>query len=344
MTKLDSINQTRTEDKKNKKRTALTFIVSVCALFVIIYFNLSIGSSRIALDDFKDYFLTHSDSKQTFLIHNVRMPRMLAGLLIGGALGLAGLLMQAMTRNPLASPQIFGVNSGASFVTVFITMIMPALSTYATILAFIGAFIGGLTVYALSRSTRGMTPVKLALAGMAIHLFFSSLTQGIILLNEDVTSTVMFWLVGSLSSVTWTQVLGITPWLIIAFICTVLISKQLTIMELGEDLATSLGQNVKLMRVMIGILVIVLAGTSVSIAGPIGFVGLIVPHIVKYYIKTDYRFMVPLTMIIGANLLLLSDVLSRLIAFPFESPVGIVTSFIGAFYFLAITIKGVKRL
>ncbi|WP_336849612.1 iron ABC transporter permease [Staphylococcus nepalensis] len=344
MTKLDSINQTRTEDKKNKKRTALTFIVSVCALFVIIYFNLSIGSSRIALDDFKDYFLTHSDSKQTFLIHNVRMPRMLAGLLIGGALGLAGLLMQAMTRNPLASPQIFGVNSGASFVIVFITMIMPALSTYATILAFIGAFIGGLTVYALSGSTRGMTPVKLALAGMAIHLFFSSLTQGIILLNEDATSTVMFWLVGSLSSVTWTQVLGITPWLIIAFICTVLISKQLTIMELGEDLATSLGQNVKLMRVMIGILVIVLAGTSVSIAGPIGFVGLIVPHIVKYYIKTDYRFMVPLTMIIGANLLLLSDVLSRLIAFPFESPVGIVTSFIGAFYFLEITIKGVKRL
>ncbi|MDR5650505.1 FecCD family ABC transporter permease [Staphylococcus nepalensis] len=344
MTKLDSINQTRTEDKKNKKRTALTFIVSVCALFVIIYFNLSIGSSRIALDDFKDYFLTHSDSKQTFLIHNVRMPRMLAGLLIGGALGLAGLLMQAMTRNPLASPQIFGVNSGASFVIVFITMIMPALSTYATILAFIGAFIGGLTVYVLSGSTRGMTPVKLALAGMAIHLFFSSLTQGIILLNEDATSTVMFWLVGSLSSVTWTQVLGITPWLIIAFICTVLISKQLTIMELGEDLATSLGQNVKLMRVMIGILVIVLAGTSVSIAGPIGFVGLIVPHIVKYYIKTDYRFMVPLTMIIGANLLLLSDVLSRLIAFPFESPVGIVTSFIGAFYFLAITIKGVKRL
>lgn len=344
MTKLDSINQTRTEDKKNKKRTALTFIVSVCALFVIIYFNLSIGSSRIALDDFKDYFLTHSDSKQTFLIHNVRMPRMLAGLLIGGALGLAGLLMQAMTRNPLASPQIFGVNSGASFVIVFITMIMPALSTYATILAFIGAFIGGLTVYALSGSTRGMTPVKLALAGMAIHLFFSSLTQGIILLNEDATSTVMFWLVGSLSSVTWTQVLGITPWLIIAFICTVLISKQLTIMELGEDLATSLGQNVKLMRVMIGILVIVLAGTSVSIAGPIGFVGLIVPRIVKYYIKTDYRFMVPLTMIIGANLLLLSDVLSRLIAFPFESPVGIVTSFIGAFYFLAITIKGVKRL
>jgi len=344
MTKSNSINQTKTEDKKNNKRTALTFIVSVCALFVIIYFNLSIGASHITFNDFNDYFFAHPQTKQTFLIHNVRIPRMLAGLFIGAALGLAGLLMQAMTRNPLASPQIFGVNSGASFVIVLITMIVPSLSSYATILAFIGAFIGGLTVYALSGSTRGMTPIKLALAGMAIHLFFSSMTQGIILLNEDATSTVMFWLVGSLSSITWTQVLGILPWLILAFICTVIIAKQLTIMELGEDLATSLGQNVKLIRMIIGILVIVLAGTSVSIAGPIGFVGLIVPHIVKHYIKTDYRLMVPLTMIIGANLLLLSDVLSRLIAFPFESPVGIVTSFIGAFYFLAFTIKGVRRL
>src|SRR5699024_9098582 len=126
MTKSHSINQTKTEDKKNNKRTALTFIVSVCALFVIIYFN--------------DYCFAHSQTKQTFLIHNVRIPRMLAGLFIGAALGLAGLLMQAMTRNPLASPQIFGVNSGASFVIVLITMIVPSLSSYATIFAFIGVF------------------------------------------------------------------------------------------------------------------------------------------------------------------------------------------------------------
>ena len=116
-----------------------------------------------------------------------------------------------------------------------------------------------------------------------------------------------------------------------AFIATIIISRQLTIMELGEDLATALGQNVKVIRIVTGLLVIVLAGTSVSIAGPIGFVGLIVPHIVKHYIRTDYKLMVPLTMIIGADLLLLSDVLSRLITYPFESPVGIVTSFIGDF-------------
>ncbi|WP_436862417.1 FecCD family ABC transporter permease [Staphylococcus caeli] len=344
MTKSNSINQTKLVEKQIQKRTALTFIVSVCALFVIIYFNLSVGASHIKFKDFLDYAWFHEQTKQTFLIHNVRMPRMLVGLFIGAALGVAGLLMQAMTRNPLASPQIFGVNAGASFVIVFITMLAPVLTEYSTILAFIGAFIGGLTVYTLSGSTKGMTPVKLALAGMAIHLFFSSMTQGIILLNEDATTTVMFWLVGSLSTITWPQVIGIIPWLVLAFIGVIMIAKQLTIMELGEDLATSLGQNVKLVRILTGLLVIVLAGTSVSIAGPIGFVGLIVPHIVKHHIRADYKLMVPLTMIIGADLLLLSDVMSRLIAFPFESPVGIVTSFIGALYFLFITTRGVDRL
>ena len=115
-------------------------------------------------------------------------------------------------------------------------------------------------------------------------------------------------------------------------------------MELGEDLATALGQNVKMLRLITGVLVIVMAGASVSVAGPIGFVGLIVPHIVKHYIRTDYKLMVPLTMIIGADLLMLSDVLSRLVAYPFESPVGIVTAFLGAIYFLVITIKGVESL
>ena len=179
---------------------------------------------------------------------------------------------------------------------------------------------------------------------MAVHLFFSSMTQGLILLNEDSTTTVMFWLVGSLSTIKWVQVMNILPWLVIAFVVTILMGRQLSILELGEDLAKGLGQKIQLIRIMIGILVIVLAGTSVSIAGPIGFVGLIVPHIVKHYVSRNYLLMIPLSMIIGADLLLVSDVLSRLIAFPFESPVGIVTSFLGAIYFLAITIRGVDRL
>lgn len=331
-------------ERATKKRTTLTFIVSVCFLFIFAYFNLAIGSSDIHAKDIYDYFFTSVDNKQTFLIHNVRMPRMIGGLIIGGALALAGLLMQAITRNPLASPQIFGVNSGASFVIVLVTILIPSLGKYATLLAFIGSFIGGLTVYLLSGSTKKITPVKLALAGMAIHLFFSSLTQGIIILNEDSNTTVMFWLVGSLNGLKWTSVLSIMPWLLIAFIITLLMGRQLTIMELGDDIAKGLGQKTQLIRIIIGLLVVVLAGASVSIAGPIGFVGLIVPHIVKRYVSKDYFIMVPLTFLVGADLLLLSDVLSRLITFPYESPVGIVTSFVGAIYFLLITLRGVKRI
>ncbi|MFS4465785.1 FecCD family ABC transporter permease [Staphylococcus haemolyticus] len=331
-------------DKANKRRTALTFIVSGCFLFIFAYFNLAIGSSEIHAKHIFEYFFTSINNKQTFLIHNVRMPRMIGGLLIGGALALAGLLMQAITRNPLASPQIFGVNSGASFVIVLVTILIPSLGNYATYLAFLGAFIGGLTVYILSGSTKKITPIKLALAGMAIHLFFSSLTQGIIILNEDSNTTVMFWLVGSLNGLKWTAVLSVMPWLILSLIITMLLGRQLTIMGLGDDIAKGLGQKTQLIRIVIGILVIVLAGASVSIAGPIGFIGLIVPHIVKRYISKDYFLMVPLTFLIGADLLLLSDMLSRLITFPYESPVGIVTSFVGAIYFLLITLKGVKRI
>lgn len=259
-------------------------------------------------------------------------------------MAVSGLLMQAMTRNPLASPKIFGVSSGASFFIVFVTIIIPALEYYALYLGVIGAFIGGLTVYTLSGATKGMTPIKLALAGMAIHLFFSSMTEGIIILNENSNEQVMFWLVGSLSSMKWDEILTILPWIIGALIVTIFIGRQLTIMELGDDIAKGLGQNINKVRIIIGLLVIILTGMSVSVAGPIGFVGLIVPHIVKRYVSKNYLVMIPLTFIIGADLLLLSDVLSRLITYPYESPVGIVTSFVGALYFLFITIKGVKRI
>ena len=227
-------------EQKKRKRTTLTYIVGVCFLFISIYLNLAIGSSKIQFNDILSYVTGHTNTKATFLIHNVRMPRMLAGLIIGGALAIAGLLMQAITKNPLASPQIFGVNAGASFVIVLITVLIPSLGSYSTILAIIGAFLGGFTVYTLSGSTKSITPIKLALAGMAIHLFFSSMTQGIIILNEDSNDTVMFWLVGSLAGIKWQQIIFILPFLLLAIFVTIFMGRQLTILELGDDIALSL--------------------------------------------------------------------------------------------------------
>ncbi|ARJ50327.1 FecCD family ABC transporter permease [Staphylococcus lutrae] len=325
-----------------RRRTTLTFIVSVCFLIFAIVLNLAIGSSKISFQSMLDYFFHLQTTKETFLIHQVRIPRMIAGACIGASLAVAGVLMQAMTRNPLASPQIFGVNAGASFAVVLITVLLPSFAHHTVVFAFIGAFIGGLAVYVLADTTKGMTPLKLALAGMTIHLFFTSLTQGIILLNEDATTTVMFWLVGALHTIKWPQIYQVLPWLIGGLIAALFLARQLAILNLGDQLATGLGQNTKLIRALAGLIVIVLAGASVSVAGPIGFVGLIVPHIVKHYLNRNYFLIIILSMIMGANLLLISDVISRLIAFPFESPVGIVTAFVGALYFLWITMRGVK--
>ena len=201
---------------KKKKRTTLTFIVGVCLLFISVYLNLAIGSSKIQLNDILSYVTGHTNTKATFLIHNVRMPRMLAGLIIGGALAIAGLLMQQLPK-PFGFTTDFGVNAGASFVIVLITVLIPSLGSYSTILAIIGAFLGGFTVYTLSGSTKSLTPIKLALAGMAIHLFFSSMTQGIIILNEDSNDTVMFWLVGSLAGIKWQQIIFILPFYSLLF-------------------------------------------------------------------------------------------------------------------------------
>ncbi|MBI5975881.1 FecCD family ABC transporter permease [Staphylococcus canis] len=339
---MSKVTSTIKDGHHQRKRNTLTFCVSVCFLIVAIFLNLAMGSSQIHFNSLIDYMFHLKETKETFLIHNVRMPRMIGALLLGAALAVAGVLMQAITRNPLASPQIFGVNAGASFTVVLITVLVPSLAANSVVFAFIGAFLGGLAVYMLADTTKGMTPVKLALAGMTIHLFFTSLTQGIILLNEDATTTVMFWLVGAIHTIKWPNIIQVLPWIVGGLIASLLLARQLAILDLGDQLATGLGQNTKLIRALAGVIVVVLAGSSVAVAGPIGFVGLIVPHIVKYYVSRNYTLIIILSMIMGANLLLISDVLSRLIAYPFESPVGIVTSFVGALYFLLITMRGVK--
>ena len=190
--------------------------MGVCLLYFSI-FEFSDWFFKIQFNDILSYVTGHTNTKATFLIHNVRMPRMLAGLIIGGAFSNCRFIDASNYQNPLASPQIFGVNAGASFVIVLITVLIPSLGSYSTILAIIGAFLGGFTVYTLSGSTKSITPIKLALAGMAIHLFFSSMTQGIIILNEDSNDTVMFWLVGSLAGIKWQQIIFILPFYSLLF-------------------------------------------------------------------------------------------------------------------------------
>ncbi|MCK2157434.1 iron ABC transporter permease [Exiguobacterium sp. 17-1] len=272
-------------------------------------------------------------SKETLVLTTLRLPRLLLGLLLGANLAVAGALMQAVTRNPLASPQVFGVNAGASLFVVLALLLFPALGTANLVyFAFFGAMIGGLLVFSFA-SVRGMTSLKLALVGMAIHLLLTSLTKGLILFNDRITN-VLYWLSGSISDSGWIEVQLILPWSIIGLILAFSLAKSLAIFQLGQDVAVGLGQNITRIRMLAAVAVVLLAGVTVAVAGAIGFIGLMVPHIVRRLVGEDYRYVLPISALCGGLLLTYADVLARFIAYPYESPVGIVTALLGAPFFL----------
>ncbi len=280
-------------------------------------------------------------SKETLVLTTLRLPRLVLGLILGANLAVAGALMQAVTRNPLASPQVFGVNAGASLFVVLALLLFPALGTANLVyFAFLGAMIGGLLVFSFA-SVRGMTSLKLALVGMAIHLLLTSLTKGLILFNDRITN-VLYWLSGSISDSGWLEVRLIVPWSIIGLILAFSLAKSLAIFQLGQDVAVGLGQNITRIRMLAAVAVVLLAGVTVAVAGAIGFIGLMVPHIVRRLVGEDYRYVLPVSALCGGLLLTSADVLARFIAYPYESPVGIVTALLGAPFFLYLAKRQTK--
>ncbi|MET4654850.1 iron ABC transporter permease [Exiguobacterium sp. Helios] len=280
-------------------------------------------------------------SKETLVLTTLRLPRLVLGLILGANLAVAGALMQAVTRNPLASPQVFGVNAGASLFVVLALLLFPALGTANLVyFAFFGAMIGGLLVFSFA-SVRGMTSLKLALVGMAIHLLLTSLTKGLILFNDRITN-VLYWLSGSISDSGWLEVRLIVPWSIIGLILAFSLAKSLAIFQLGQDVAVGLGQNITRIRMLAAVAVVLLAGVTVAVAGAIGFIGLMVPHIVRRLVGEDYRYVLPVSALCGGLLLTSADVLARFIAYPYESPVGIVTALLGAPFFLYLAKRQTK--
>lgn len=280
-------------------------------------------------------------SKETLVLTTLRLPRLVLGLILGANLAVAGALMQAVTRNPLASPQVFGVNAGASLFVVLALLLFPALGTANLVyFAFFGAMIGGLLVFSFA-SVRGMTSLKLALVGMAIHLLLTSLTKGLILFNDRITN-VLYWLSGSISDSGWLEVRLIVPWSIIGLILAFSLAKSLAIFQLGQDVAVGLGQNITRIRMLAAVAVVLLAGVTVAVAGAIGFIGLMVPHIVRRLVGEDYWYVLPVSALCGGLLLTSADVLARFIAYPYESPVGIVTALLGAPFFLYLAKRQTK--
>lgn len=325
-----------------KKNFALSMVLCLALLFIIAIFSISFGAKQIAFSKVIEVLLgKDSDSIEATVILQ-RVPRTVFGILAGGALGISGALMQSITRNPIADPSILGVNTGASLFVVAGIAFLNITAAYQYIwLAIIGAGLTAFFVYAVASIGKdGATPLKLALSGAAVSIVLGSLVSTIMLPDNRVLQAFRFWQIGSIGSATWDNISLISPFLIIGFIISMFISGYLNNLALGDEAATALGTNVVITRSVGALASVLLCGATTALAGPIGFVGLIIPHLVRLIYGSGMGKILPLSFLGSGILLLLSDVIGRIIGSPGETEVGIITAVLGAPVFIFAIRKG----
>jgi iron complex transport system permease protein len=313
-------------------------------LAVVAFLSVTQGSRDIGLSEVLRALggLGDDGSTNSTVTLELRVPRTLIGILVGAALGVAGAILQGVTRNPLADAGIMGINSGAAVVVVFAVTVLGVRDAGVYVwFAFAGAIAALALVYAVASLGReGATPIKLALAGAAVTAGLGSLTSGIVMTNVDALNELRFWQVGSLAGRYAPVLTGVAPFLIGGLIAALAFGRALNGLALGEDLARGLGQRVGLTRAAAFAVVAVLAGASTAACGPIVFVGLVVPHVARFLCGPDYRWILPYSMLLAPIVLLLADVVGRVVAAPDELQVGVVLGLLGAPVFVGIVRYG----
>jgi len=274
--------------------------------------------------------------RPTLILWTIRLPRVVSGVLVGVCLSLSGAIFQAVTRNELASPYILGVSAGAGLAILLTLVVFPAAVMSLPLLAAGGGLAAFFLVYAIAWKGGGVDPVRLILAGVIVGTIFGSLQTGILLFADDlaVVKTALDWTTGSLLGNDWEQVRMVLPWTVGVVILTAAAGRQLNLLLLGDATARSLGMSVQRVRFLLCLVAILAASASVAVAGIIGFVGLIIPHVVRTCLGSDYRRIVVGCLFAGPALMILSDVFARLLMNPVQMPVGIVTGVVGGIYFL----------
>ena len=325
-----------------KKKFVFSIILCLTLLSIMAIFSISLGAKSIAFTKVIDVLLGNAPDSLEATIILQRIPRTVFGILAGGALGISGALMQSITRNPIADPSILGVNTGASlFVVAGIAFFNITVAYQYIWLAIIGAGVTAVFVYSVaSMGKDGATPLKLALSGSAVSIVLGSLVSTIMLPNNRVMEAFRFWQVGSIGSATWENIMLISPFLIVGFIISMFISGYLNNLALGDEAATALGTNVVMTRTTGALSSVLLCGATTALAGPIGFVGLIIPHIIRLIFGSEMSKMLPLSFLGSAILMLVSDIIGRIISLPGETEVGIVTAVLGAPVFILAIRKG----
>ncbi|SES66040.1 iron complex transport system permease protein [Enterococcus malodoratus] len=323
---------------KRKYFFPVVFILLIAAMFL----SLRYGAVTSKWTDVSQALLNFDPNNQgEQLVRYLRLPRMIGAVLVGAGFAISGALIQGITSNPIADSGLLGINSGAGLglALVFAFSSNPS-PTAGVIGSFLGASVSILLIYLVSsRVSFGLSPVRIVLLGAALSSFFAAISQSISLLfdlNQDMT----FWFVGGTANLSWNQLQTIFPLILIGVLGACLISPQVTLLSMGDETAISLGKKPNRIRQLSMLFVLLLAGSSVALVGTISFIGLIVPHVVRFFIGHDYRYVIPASGLFGALFFVLADIASRLIAPPLETPTGVIVTIIGVPFLLLQIRKG----
>ncbi len=309
-------------------------------MFVV---SMVFGAADITIQDVWQALTSNASNEAISIIREIRLPREMAAIFVGAALSVSGAIMQGITRNPLADPGLLGLTAGANAALAITIAFIPSANYFGiTIACFIGAAFGTMMVFGISSLKKGgFSPLRIVLAGSAVSAFLYAIAEGVGIYFK-ISKNVSMWTAGGLIGTSWSQLGIIVPFIVIGILVSLFLSRQLTILSLHEEIAVGLGQKTTQIKAILFIIIILLAGASVALVGNMVFIGLMVPHIARAIVGTDYRFIIPMSAILGATFLLFADTLGRTIHAPFETPVAAIVAIIGLPFFLLIVRKGGK--
>lgn len=329
------------KDPRSKKRNLVMFL-GLILLVAVLFISMIIGTANTSFSDLYNVFIGVQNTESYRILYHIRIPRVLTAMFAGISLAIAGCILQGVLKNPLADPGIIGVSAGAGLAAMVVMIVLPEYTNMVPIVAFVGAMVATLILFALAWED-GIQPLKLILAGVAVSAFFAGgMTCLMVFFSDKIQGTVN-WMAGGFSGASWKHITMILPYTIIGLVGVSISSKLLNALQLGDDVAKSLGTRVEATRFFLVTLAALLAASAVSVAGMLTFVGLIVPHMMRLVVGSDFNYLLPSSAIFGGILLIVADTVARTAFSPIEVPVGVFMSFIGAPFFLYLLKRGMQK-
>lgn len=329
----------------NKVSFSIKLLISLLFLSGVFFLSLVFGAADTTIKEVWLALMSNEKTDTIVMLREIRLPRVVAAILVGAGLSVAGAIMQGITRNPLADPSILGLTAGANAALALTIALIPTANYFAIMIAcFIGAGVGTIIVIGIGSAKRGgFSPLRIVLAGAAVSAFLYAIADGIGL-YFNITKDVSMWSAGGIIGTTWSQLQVIAPIVLMGILISLFLSRQLTILSLDEEVAIGLGQHITRIKFALFVIVIMLAGASVALVGNLTFIGLMIPHIVRAIVGKDYRYVLPMSATVGSIFMVFADTLGRNLNAPFETPVPAIVAIMGLPFFLFIVHKGGKVL